>query len=132
MYSNHDTFNSLVFGSVQGNFKSCFTKMASVNQKAGPFNFAICIGDFFDQEKGIEELLGGRIQIPLECYVTLGHKGLPQKVVERITEKAGEICNNLFFIGRSIDFRINAIPRLRPMKTSINAVKDVNVLFHCG
>lgn len=75
--------------------------MASVNLKSGPFSFAICIGDFFDQDKGIEELLSGKIQIPLECYVTRGQQSLSDRVIDRITEKAGEICDNLFFIGRS-------------------------------
>ena len=42
------TFSSLVCGDVCGQFNQLFKRVNSVNQKAGPFELLLCVGDFFD------------------------------------------------------------------------------------
>jgi len=92
----------LVIGAVRGNLRACFTKMAAIHKKSGPFTFAICLGDLFDnvQEDELDELVNGRIPVPLECYTTLAGNALPSKVIERVGNDAGEICPNLILLGK--------------------------------
>lgn len=40
-------FCSLVCGDVRGNFKALFNKLQNINQKSGPFDLLLCVGDFF-------------------------------------------------------------------------------------
>lgn len=42
--------NSLVCGDVRGNFKVLFNKLQSINQKSGPFDLLLCVGDFFGSD----------------------------------------------------------------------------------
>ncbi|CAG2065063.1 unnamed protein product, partial [Timema podura] len=37
----------LVCGDVDGKFKTLFTKVENINTKSGPFDFLLCVGDFF-------------------------------------------------------------------------------------
>lgn len=37
----------LVCGDIRGNFKKFFAKIEKLNQKSGPFEFLLCVGDFF-------------------------------------------------------------------------------------
>lgn len=40
------------------------------------------------------------IQIPLPTYFALGRQPLPDRVTEKLKENAGELCSNLYFLGR--------------------------------
>ena len=76
--------------------------MAAVNAKSGPFTFAICIGDLFGSEPDdveMQDLIAGRITVPIECFVVMGGHPLPASIVSHIQNKHGEICPNLVFIG---------------------------------
>lgn len=37
-------------GDVRGNFKVLFNKLQNINQKSGPFDLLLCVGDFFGSE----------------------------------------------------------------------------------
>lgn len=41
---------SLVCGDVKGNFKVLFNKIQNINQKSGPFDLLLCVGDFFGSD----------------------------------------------------------------------------------
>lgn len=43
-------FYSLVCGDVRGNFKVLFNKLQNINQKSGPFDLLLCVGDFFGSD----------------------------------------------------------------------------------
>lgn len=43
---------SLVCGDVKGNFKTLFNKLDNINSKSGPFEFLLCVGDFFGSDNG--------------------------------------------------------------------------------
>lgn len=34
-------------GDIRGQFKALFTKIDKINKKSGPFDFLLCVGDFF-------------------------------------------------------------------------------------
>jgi hypothetical protein len=48
----------------------------------------------------VDRLLRGEISIPLPTYFTLGTSELPQAISERIEKHSGEVCENLFYLGK--------------------------------
>jgi hypothetical protein len=58
----------LVTGSAMGSIGPLFDKLLTIHNKHGPFDFALCIGDFFGPSSGgsdpsdIERLLGGQLR----------------------------------------------------------------------
>lgn len=57
----------LVVGSAMGSIDTLFDKMSAIHKKHGPFNLALCTGDFFgssgvDDRGNAEKLLGGQLQ----------------------------------------------------------------------
>lgn len=69
------------------------------------FSFAIILGDLFSetsdevQAQEAFDLLNGALNIPLPTYFSLGDHSLPARITEKL-EAAGEVCPNLFFLGR--------------------------------
>lgn len=48
---------SLVCGDVLGNFKQFFNRLETINKKNGPFEFVLCVGEFFSPSvNGASEL----------------------------------------------------------------------------
>jgi hypothetical protein len=95
---------SIVIGALHGRFTELFTKLATLHSKNN-FTFALLLGDVFDDPSpasspDINRLVDGKILIPCPTYFTLGHRELPPKIASRITSNAGEICENLFFLGK--------------------------------
>lgn len=48
-------FFSLVCGDVNGKFNKLFTKVESINSKAGPFEYLFCVGNFFGDSSSSAE-----------------------------------------------------------------------------
>lgn len=46
------------------------------------------------------DLIAGKIEVPLPTYFALGRHGLPDSVVKKLEADAGELCHNLFFLGK--------------------------------
>ena len=94
---------SLVVGPALGKLKALFDKIKIINTKNGPFDFALCLGDLFDGEdtQEVDDLLAGRIPVPIQCYCVMGGKPLPSKVIEKVDRDHGEITENLVFLGMS-------------------------------
>lgn len=121
--------SSLVVGDVDGSYKAAFAKIAALNAKNsfalaiiagtwGPFSVhsrharaapetLTPAGNLFgsaDVEDGrdgdLSDLLGNRISVPLPTYFALGRTALPPRVIERLVTGDGEVCENLFFLGK--------------------------------
>jgi len=90
----------LVVGAVQGQLAKAFQKISKLHSKTD-FAFALVAGDLFGHEADDEAqaLLSGSVTVPLPTYFTVGDNALPQAVQEKL-ESAGEVCPNLFYLGR--------------------------------
>ncbi|KAK7467482.1 hypothetical protein VKT23_004534 [Stygiomarasmius scandens] len=98
----------LTVGSASGSLRDLFQKIKSIHAKHGPFNFCLCTGDFFGSldsanEPGSEvnELLEGKIEVPIECYVMQGENPLPDVVIQKFAKTSGELCRNVFLMTKS-------------------------------
>ena len=49
----------------------------------------------------MNDLIAGKITVPLTTYFNLGSHALPAAVVEKLEATDGEICPNLYFMGKS-------------------------------
>jgi len=90
-----------VFGSVNGQFQSAFSKLATLNAK-NSFSFAIVVGNLFSEgqdDDQLNSLLNGQLEVACPTYFTVGTTALPPQVVERI-EKDEEIAPNLHYLGK--------------------------------
>jgi len=89
----------LVLGSAKGKLKDAFTKLSSLNAKAGPFDVVICLGDLFgDEDEYFQQVISGEVEIPVSTYFTIGRKPLPE-TVKMLVGHGGQVCENLFFLG---------------------------------
>ncbi|KAJ3164419.1 hypothetical protein HDU88_005296 [Geranomyces variabilis] len=96
---------ALVVGSLNGNFKQAFAKIAAINSKHGPFALLLCVGDFFGppghNEDDVDLLVGGQIQVPLPAYIIAASNPLPKSAQMAVERNHGEICDQLMFLGES-------------------------------
>lgn len=98
------TCSRVVLGSVNGALKKFFAKLQKLQAKQ-EFSFAIIVGDLFsetlDESQAQEELdlLNGSLNVPLPTYFGIGDHSLPARVGDKL-EASGEVCSNLFFLGR--------------------------------
>ncbi|KAK0108490.1 hypothetical protein ONS95_003294 [Cadophora gregata] len=89
----------LVLGDIFGQLQSVFTKVSSLHAK-NSFSLAIVAGNLFaEDDTAVEDLLGGKISIPLPTYFTVGTTALPKQIIDKI-EKDEEICANLHYLGK--------------------------------
>lgn len=95
---------SIIFGPVNGLLKKFIAKLHKILAKQD-FSFAIVLGDLFsethdeNQEQEVLELLNGALNVPLPTYFGIGNHLLPTRVTEKLAA-SGEVCTNLFFLGR--------------------------------
>jgi hypothetical protein len=77
-------------------------------QSKTPFSFAIVAGDLFadpsieseENEESLKSLLNGQVDIPLPVYFGIGKHALPSSVIDRLESRDGEVCSNLYFLGK--------------------------------
>ncbi|KAF1816229.1 hypothetical protein P152DRAFT_408957, partial [Eremomyces bilateralis CBS 781.70] len=101
-----------VIGSICGQFKTVFSKLAALHEK-NAFAFTIVVGDIFadpseeneTKESELEDLMGGGIEVPVPTYFTVGLSPFPDAAVGRLDEHEGELCPNLFYLGRKSTFK---------------------------
>ncbi|KAH8826884.1 nuclear protein [Flagelloscypha sp. PMI_526] len=93
----------LTVGSAHGQIRALFDKIKSINSKHGPFDFCLCIGDFFSLEYGEETapFLAGEIEAPIECYIMQGSTPLPDTVVAKYSSTSGQLCKKVFMMTKS-------------------------------
>ena len=90
----------LVVGAIQGHLAKAFQKISKLHAKTD-FAFVLVAGDLFGQEADdeIQAILSGSVSVPIPTYFTVGDHAIPQAVQEKL-ESAGEVCTNLFYLGR--------------------------------
>lgn len=89
----------LVCGDVEGNFKFFFSKVEAINKKNGPFDFLLCIGNFFGKENvGLEPYKNGMMTIPVPTYILGPNR--PEDEDHYPEEDGCEICPNLTYLGK--------------------------------
>lgn len=84
-----------------------FKKICVLHSK-NAFAFAIIAGDLFadpanasaDDNHSVAKLINGNIVVPLPTYFSLGNYVLPPQVVEKLESSSGELCDNLYFLGK--------------------------------
>lgn len=92
---------------MNGQFEKVFQKIATLHAK-NAFALAIIAGDLFadspeqseENTENIQKLVDGKIAIPLPTYFALGKYVLPIKVVKKLESSNGELCDNLYFLGK--------------------------------
>lgn len=91
---------------MDGQIAAVFSKLSALHAK-NQFGFAIVVGELFapasadsPENDELQQLLDGKIEVPLPTYFALGKRLLPDRVVEKLRENSGELCSNLYFLGR--------------------------------
>lgn len=113
---------SVIVGDVNGQIAGLFSKLSALHAKQN-FAFAIIAGNLFsdsaaassDEDGGVKKLISGEIEVPLPTYFSLGTRNLPVSVIDKLENNDGELCPNLYLLGRKVSvktaegFRIIAV-----------------------
>ncbi|EKM82574.1 hypothetical protein AGABI1DRAFT_104513 [Agaricus bisporus var. burnettii JB137-S8] len=101
----------LTLGAAAGSIREILSKIKAIDDKHGKFDFVLCTGDFFglpdeSTESDIDDdevslLLDGKLEVPVECYIMQGKYPLPPKVIQKFSKTGGELCSNMFLMGKS-------------------------------
>ncbi|KAF5330347.1 hypothetical protein D9619_005485 [Psilocybe cf. subviscida] len=102
----------LTVGSAVGQIRDLFAKVKAIDAKHGKFDLLLCTGDFFglpsetddgsaEVDDDIAQLLDGRLEAPIECYIMQGEQPLPKRVVEKFAKTGGELAKNVFMLTKS-------------------------------
>ncbi|KAF2195010.1 CwfJ domain-containing protein [Zopfia rhizophila CBS 207.26] len=97
----------LVVGDVNGQFPAVFQKISGLHAK-NSFAFALVVGNLFaspetatdEDAANIKSLIDGKIDVPLTIYFALGNHALPAAIIEKLESSDGEVCSNLYFLGK--------------------------------
>ncbi|KAG0214875.1 GPI inositol deacylase [Mortierella sp. NVP41] len=93
----------LVVGSANGDLRNLCSKVGTMQAKHGPFDVLFCTGNFFAPETPIEvidDLMENKLDFPITTYFMHGDNGVPGIIERTAKRKNGEICNNLFYLGK--------------------------------
>jgi hypothetical protein len=98
---------SVVIGDVNGQIKPVFQKLGALHAK-NSFAFAIIVGSLFGDttdassahQVDLQDLLDGKVEVPLPTYFALPRHPLPPAVVEKLESSNDELCHNLYFLGK--------------------------------
>lgn len=94
-----DKLKILVSGDVRGKFKSLMKRVSSVNEKSGPFDYLLCVGDFFGPSDDEWNMLkSGKIEVPITTYV-LGPNDV-EHTVKYSDINGCELCPNISYLGK--------------------------------
>jgi hypothetical protein len=96
-----------VVGGVYGQFPAVFNKISALHAK-NAFSLALIVGDLFtdpqvatpEDQENVQSLINGKIDIPLPIYFSLSKQGLPEDVIQKLEKDSGELCSNLYFLGK--------------------------------
>ncbi|EPQ57901.1 hypothetical protein GLOTRDRAFT_36948, partial [Gloeophyllum trabeum ATCC 11539] len=88
----------LTVGPANGAIGELFAKIKSINDKHGPFDLAICTGDFFGPPRPKEQAADWKS--PLECLVMQGEHALPERVIEKVQKSGGTVTKNVFILQK--------------------------------
>lgn len=89
----------LICGDVEGHFKFLFSKVEAINKKSGPFDFLLCIGNFFGEDNSELELYkSDKKAIPVPTYIIGPNR--ESNLKDYPDEDGYEICQNLTYLGK--------------------------------
>ncbi|KAL6267642.1 hypothetical protein P5V15_000716 [Pogonomyrmex californicus] len=89
----------LICGDVEGHFKFLFSKVEVINKKNGPFDFLLCVGNFFGADNSELELYKtGEKTIPVPTCIIGPNR---ESDVKNYPDEEGyDICHNLTYLGK--------------------------------
>ncbi|XP_058464437.1 CWF19-like protein 1 homolog [Malaya genurostris] len=91
----------LIVGDVNGNLKTFFARVETVNKKTGPFDLVLCVGSFFGSSPEVTELNEYKSRkkcIPIPTYI-LGPKNEATSKYFSVSQDS-DICENLSYLGK--------------------------------
>lgn len=101
MASLDQSLKVLVCGDVNGQFKSLFNRVTTINKKSGPFEMLLCVGDFFAKTEAAhqqwEDCVKGNIEIPVQTFVLGPSSDDLESCYSSNSE--GELCKNVAYLG---------------------------------
>ncbi|KAF2102248.1 hypothetical protein NA57DRAFT_64789 [Rhizodiscina lignyota] len=120
----------VVTGAVNGKFREVFAKIATLHSK-NSFSLALIAGNLFadpentseQDEQDVNDLVNGKIEVALPTYFALGSHGLPKPAIEKLEAEDGELCHNLFFLGKRTTLKTSEGIRL----VALGGTLDPNV-----
>ena len=87
-------------------------------------------------EEAVISLLEGKINISFPTYFTIGRFPFPQKVQSKLSENDGELCSNLYYLGKrsitkiSEGLRIVTLGGFLTLDPTLGLSKDEFLPFH--
>ncbi|GBN36590.1 CWF19-like protein 1, partial [Araneus ventricosus] len=88
----------LVCGDVEGHFKTLFAKVGTLHQKKGPFEYLLCVGNFFgtndDEWKDVKT---GKTAVPITTYILGPNR---REHLRFYPEDSSEIAPNVIYLGK--------------------------------
>ncbi|KAF2653411.1 hypothetical protein K491DRAFT_769436 [Lophiostoma macrostomum CBS 122681] len=128
----------IIAGDVNGNIQALFDKLAAYNRKK-PVAFAIVAGELFappsarsdsSHQNALEELLEGKIHPPVPCYFALARHSFPVSVQAKLSSDNGELCENLFFLGKRAIFATSEGVRLCALGGTLDSTLEQETSKH--
>ncbi|CAN8099170.1 unnamed protein product [Discula destructiva] len=92
----------IVVGGIEGKTHAFFSKLSKLHTQH-KFSFAITVGDLFavEDDETVNDLLAGKVDVPVTTYFTVGTRALPARIAEKISNDESEICPNLHYLNKS-------------------------------
>lgn len=120
-----------------------FEKLSKLHLK-NSFSLAIIVGELFadpvesssEEDEIVSALVDCKITVPLPTYFTVGRRSLPEKIVQQLETSGGEVCPNLYFLGKrstiktSEGIRIVALGGAATSDITAGLSKDKYLPFH--
>ena len=78
------------------------------------------------QRQEIEDLVNGRLRVPLPMYFGIGNSRLPGRVIEKL-QTSGNLCENLFFLGRRSTLKTSEGIKIATLGGTLVEVTDANI-----
>ncbi|XP_066249101.1 CWF19-like protein 1 [Euwallacea similis] len=127
----------LLCGDVEGRFNALFKRVSSINDKSGPFDLLLCVGNFFginNKEFGPYKL--GEKKVPIPTYI-LGPNAEHQFKEYPQDEAQFELCTHVYYLGKrgiyndSKGLKIAYLSGLSSDQSSLYSCTEQDVLELC-
>lgn len=84
---------------MEGHFKFLFSKVEAINKKSGPFDFLLCVGNFFGKDNvELEPYKNGMKNISVPTYIIGANRD--DDLTNYPDIDGCEICQNLTYLGK--------------------------------